>query len=136
MTSFSARSPHGVLSAGVRTPSSDSWLPAGLWCLIVGNSFEASARQGFRDTIEIRSGVRIQRREFIMVGEYGEGSGLGNENEVDRVAESGVENRFYLVLSLSRDRPTVSVLRGNGVTAKQADQVRGFEDDLIHGETT
>jgi hypothetical protein len=49
--------------------------------------------------------VRIERREFIMVGEYCEGSGLGNESEVDRVAESGVENRFYLVLSLSRDPP-------------------------------
>ena len=62
--------------------------------------------------------MRIERREFIMVGEYGEGSGFGNENEVDRIVESGVEKRFRLVLSLGRDRPTVPVLRRNGVTLK------------------
>ena len=71
-----------------------------------------------------------------MVGEYGEVSGLGHENEIDGVAVSGVEHRLYLGLPLSRDRPAVPVPRGNGVTVKQADQVCGFEYDLVQGETT
>ena len=78
----------------------------------------------------------IERREIIIVGEYAEWSGLGNEYEVDRVAEGGVQRRFDLVLSLSGDGPAVPVMWRNGITVKEAYQVRGFEDDLIQGETT
>jgi hypothetical protein len=36
-----------------------------------------------------------------MIGEYSERGGLRNKNEVGRVAESSVRDRFYFLLSYS-----------------------------------